>query len=410
MRKVKFAFVSLLLYAFGLSAFAGGDYIKSFVYSVVDDNHLSIGLVQSHKEYALAPDVKFYDTNDEPIAKMDLKKLQGKFVLCHYNEKNEIIDVYIMASEYYGKIYRGKGVDLKTIEGTYQTFGNEKLIMTPYGSRNKVMYDCAGARLFNENNIEVGNKWNIYSGSKKIRLVMEDIEGKLFLRDIYMLPAQYDFKTKSVPESSSSKTASADDDGWKSDDESGDGWDGWSDELDNELEYTVYDAYGYLREIDFNPGSIQFARKDGKYKNFGLKDTLFSFDCNVIKENGSKGSLRGLKIGQYCRYLVAKYKDNGEEIVVEVRALKENTKYDADRFVPEKLTKAKIDVVGTKGKQIQMKTAFPSKMIDVFVDENTRFYDKFSRPTAQEKVFIGRYATYYEKDGKIYLYDVYGKY
>ncbi|MBO4387579.1 MAG: hypothetical protein J5817_11285 [Treponema sp.] len=398
MKKFKKILAALLFAFFAFEAFAAEPYGEGTVYSVVDETHLNMRnyAENSAHDYTLAPGVKFYDENDEPIEKMNLKSLVNKKILFHYNEKKEIKAIYIMVPGYDWHEYRGKGIDLGTVEGTYVSLWDNKLRFLPYGSQNIIEYDCSGANIYNENNIKISKPLELLSGSKKIRVVYEVscVDGNKYVRDIYMLPAQYDFASKKIITNAEGGE---------------DPWDGWSDRA-KERAYTTYDEYGYYKSHDSSkPEHVQFSREDGKYKNF-----LVSSDNRVVAEDGSKISWRKLRGGQYCRYIVQKMKASGNEYVIEVRALEEETKFDEGRFVPDNLKKVAVIAVTTEKKKsgvCEIQLASSEKWVEVCIDESTRFYDKYSRvipPLKGTSAMRAVAASYYEKDGKKYLYDLYG--
>lgn len=419
MKKFKSIFALFTLLFLGFYAFARDPATYGMIYSVSDDNkHISIRPLSQNnpRDFTLTENTKYFDDNDEPIGRPDFKRLgrNNNEVLIHFNDKNEITEFYIMKPGYNShEYYLGKGIDTKTVEGTYKIIWDGVLRMVPYGSKSVVEYGCGGAKLYNENNIEIRDKWDLLNGSSKIRVVLEQgMDGNYYARAIYMLPLQYDFKTKKIggkAEQGSGKTAYVDDDGWGSDGDEEE-WDGWSDTSAFQFDFTITEAYGYIKDVEYE--SIKITRKDGKYKNF--KPYCGGSQCIIYKEDGKKTSVGSMrwKSGQYCRYLVKKYTTNGEEGIVEIRILPEGTKFEQDRFVPDNLEEVKISSIkiNKNNKSIyQIKLSLNQKWMDCQIDGNTRFYDECQRQTTFKDIVTPYKASYYELDGKIYLYDVYAK-
>lgn len=416
MKKFKSLIAFLIVSFVGVSAFARDPYKYLLVNRVEDDNvHLTLkplaGTDVNGQEYTLTENTQYFDQNDEPCRKPDFRKLAKDRIelLVHYNENREISELYVMKAGYNShEYYIGKGIDTFILEGTVKMVWDNQLRMVPYGSKSVIEYSVAGAKLYNENNIELPNQWKLLSGSSKIRVVLQEgAAGSDIVLAVFMLPLQYDFKTKTIAGTGKGKSSSVDDDGWGSDDDEEE-WDGWSETDTKKFDYTVTEGYGYIKDVEYE--YIKIARKDGKYKNFATGSG--GSQCVIYKEDGKKTSLGAMKwkSGQYCRYLVKKYDDGSEEGIVEVRILPEGTKFDQDRYVPDKLEVVEVSGIWQDKKDKTMfdvKLSFNNQHINCKIDENTRYYDECERQTTYKDVVVPYKVSYYEKDGIKYLYDVY---
>ena len=418
MKKFKSLFAFLIITFMGFSAFARDPYSYALVRGVKDDTHLSIRPLAYNNpvDFTVDENTEYFDENDEPIRRPNYNFIirENIEVLIHYNRDTLLIsEMYVMkpganSHEY----YCGKGIDTKTVEGTYKIMWDGKLRMVPYGSKSVVEYSCGGAKLYNENNIEIRNQWNLLSGSSKIRVILEEGTSDDYVRAVYMLPLQYDFKTKTIGgNSASAKVTYVDDDGWgydESDSDSEEGWDGWSDVSSFQFDFDITEAYGYIKDVEYE--SIKIARSDGKYKNFA--PSCGGSQCIIYKEDGKKTSITAMrfKAGQYCRYLVKKYRDTGTEGIVEIRILPDGKKFEEDRYVPDNLKEVKISNIRLKkgDKTVcQIKVSPSNEYLDCKIDDNTRFYDECQRHTTFKDIVKAYKASYYEKNGTIYLYDAY---
>ncbi len=410
MKKFKSLFAFLIVALLGVSAFADEHKAFALVRDYTDDTHLGIRILSHNtpSQFTVSADTKFYNFDDEPIKRPDYLKLlkENIEILICYNDNNEISEFYVMkpglnSHEY----YRGKALDIKIVEGTYKRLFDTKLTIVPYGSKSIVEYYCPNPKVYNENNIEIRNSYKALAEAKKVRVVLEEGPVTDRVLDIYVLPLQYDFATKTIGgKSGSAKVASVDDDGWGSDDDEGEeGWDGWSDTESLKFDYTITEGYGYIKKTSIE--SITIARKDGKYKNFEPK--CGGSRCISYKIDGKKTAHERLQTGQYCRYLVKKYNDTGEEGIIELRVIPEGTKFDQDRYVPDNLTDVEINYSELKkdDKTIcRIRRVLNKQYIECQMDENTRFYDENQRQTTYKDIVAPYKATTYEKDGKIYLY------
>ncbi|MBO4385389.1 MAG: hypothetical protein J5817_00055 [Treponema sp.] len=406
MKKFRKVIAALFFAVFGMAAFAYEG--EGIIRGVVDSTHLKIRNIggRNEEERILIPDCKIYDENDELVEKPNFGSMVNRRIYYHANENREITAIYIMVNGYEWHSYRGKGRDLKTIEGTYVNIYDGKLHFFPYGSKSMAEYNCGSPVIYNENKIRSGTPGDIFTSSRKIRVVYEvGNSGEKYVLDIYMLPAQYDFATKTVGGKAEKATA-VNDDGWGDKGLSEEVWDGWNDRM-GAIDYTVSEGYGYFKSE--KNSQVKIARKDGKYKFF--KNTGALCVCRAINVDGKKCSWGKIKLGQYVRYLVVKFNNTGDEQVVEVRALKEGTKFDENRFVPE--NQERVEILHSRMKKksndvCQVMLFTTEKWEDYYIDENTRFYDSLLR-SVNKPPFDALYFTYYEKDGKKYIYDLYGR-
>lgn len=383
-------------------------------------------------KYVISDSIKVYDEKEKLIDKSTIKSYRTHQFFIVLNEKDEVIELYILPTKYEPGTYNGLGVKnhpeaapkTRIVEGYYKFFYSDSEIhVIPFDSNKVEVYKTYDPTYLNENNLKT-TSLKLTTGSSKIRVTLVTINGIEYATQIKMLPLQYKTSSKNnsadnngnsdnsnnndgnSSSSSNSSTAKADNssnnDGW--DEES---WDGWSDSGSSaERPYTITEGYGYIKSVMPGPKQLTITRKDGKYKNFVLADAIFdaSEKAKLYDIKGKSISVYGLKSGNYIRYLVKT--ENNEETIVEIRVLKDDTKFEPEKNIPKDAEKAVAGIISKKLKENTMEIRFTynRKLVKFVFDENTVFYDKFERVVPPSDIQLTECdITYVIRDDVYYL-------